>query len=87
LVPKDQAYFITGEWQIDERDAQEDIRKGRATQTEDLQGLFREMDQGHEKMVGQEDTHEIRVSEIYPITCTKSGNTSTLREVGTHGIL
>ena len=44
LVPKDQAYFFTEEWQIDERDAEEDIREGRVTKTKDLDGLFRELD-------------------------------------------
>jgi AbrB family looped-hinge helix DNA binding protein len=44
LVPKDQAYFFTREWQIDERGAEEDIREGRITKTKDLEGLFKEMD-------------------------------------------
>ena len=44
LVPKDQAYFFTEEWQIDERDAEEDIREGRVTKTKDLDGLFRKLD-------------------------------------------
>jgi antitoxin MazE len=44
LVPKDQAYFFAKEWQVDEREAEEDIRKGRVTKTKDLEALFREMD-------------------------------------------
>jgi looped-hinge helix DNA binding domain, AbrB family len=33
LVPKDQAYFFTSEWQVGEQDAEEDIRKDRITKT------------------------------------------------------
>jgi AbrB family looped-hinge helix DNA binding protein len=44
LVPKDQVYFFTKEWQSDERKAEEDIRHGRITKTKDLEDLFREMD-------------------------------------------
>ncbi len=44
LVPKDQAYFFTREWQIGEQDAEEDIRKDRITKTKNLDELFREMD-------------------------------------------
>lgn len=44
LVSKDQAYFFTREWRKDERDAEEDIRKGRVTKTKNLRELFREMD-------------------------------------------
>ena len=44
LVPKDQAYFFTKEWQVGEQDAEEDIRKGRVTKTKNLNELFREMD-------------------------------------------
>ena len=44
LVPKDQAYFFTGEWQIDEQDAEEDVRKGRITKTKNLEELFQKMD-------------------------------------------
>ena len=44
LVPKDQAYFFTTEWQRDEQDVEEDIRGGRITKTKDLDELFREMD-------------------------------------------
>jgi AbrB family looped-hinge helix DNA binding protein len=44
LVPKDQAYFFTRKWQIDERDAEKDISEGRITKTKNLDELFREMD-------------------------------------------
>jgi len=44
LVPKDQAYFYTPEWQREERHATEDIRKGRVTKTKHLKALFKEMD-------------------------------------------
>lgn len=44
LVPKDQAYFFTREWQIDERNAEEDIMEGRITKTKDLKELLRKMD-------------------------------------------
>ncbi len=45
LVPKDQAYFYTPEWQRDEQRAAEDIRKGRVTKTKHLKGLFSKLDQ------------------------------------------
>ncbi len=44
LVPKEQAYFFTKEWQADEQDAEKDIRKGRVTKTKSLDDLFTEMD-------------------------------------------
>jgi len=44
LVPKDQAYFFTKEWQADELEAEKDIRKGRVTKTKNLDNLFKEMD-------------------------------------------
>ena len=44
LVPKDQAYFYTPEWQKDERKAAEDIRKGRVTKTKHLKELFEKLD-------------------------------------------
>ena len=44
LIPKDQAYFYTKEWQADERRSEEDIRKGKVTRTKDLDELFQEMD-------------------------------------------
>ncbi|RPH53018.1 MAG: AbrB/MazE/SpoVT family DNA-binding domain-containing protein [Desulfobacteraceae bacterium] len=44
LVPKEQAYFFTKEWQADEEDAEKDIKKGRVTKTKSLDDLFTEMD-------------------------------------------
>ena len=44
LVPKDQAYFYTPEWQVDEHKASEDIRKGRVTRTKSLKELFEKLD-------------------------------------------
>ena len=44
VIPKDQAYFYTPEWQKEEAEAQEDIKKGRVTKTKDLKGLFRKLD-------------------------------------------
>ena len=44
MVPKDQAYFYTPEWQEDERKASVDIRKGRVTKTKNLKELFEKLD-------------------------------------------
>lgn len=44
LIPKDQAYFYTTEWQEEEARAAEDIKKGRVTKTKNLKGLFKELD-------------------------------------------
>ena len=44
LVPKEQAYFYTPEWQRDEQKASEDIRKGRVTKTKGLKELFDKLD-------------------------------------------
>lgn len=44
LIPRDQAYFFTDEWQIDERNAEADIRKSRITKTKNLRDLFHVMD-------------------------------------------
>jgi len=44
LVPKEQAYFFTKEWQVDEQDAEKDIRKGYVTKTKTIDELFLEMD-------------------------------------------
>ena len=45
LIPKDQAYFYTPEWQKDETDARKDIEKGRVTKTKNLKELFRKLDE------------------------------------------
>jgi AbrB family looped-hinge helix DNA binding protein len=44
VIPKDQAYFYTPEWQKEERKAHEDIERGRVTKTKNLRGLFRKLD-------------------------------------------
>ena len=44
LIPKDQAYFYTKEWQADEQEAEKDIREGRITKSKDLNELFKEID-------------------------------------------
>jgi len=44
VIPKDQAYFYTPEWQKEEAEAQEDIKKGRVTKTKNLKQFFRELD-------------------------------------------
>lgn len=44
VIPKEQAYFYTSEWQKEEADAHEDIKKSRVTKTKDLKGLLRKLD-------------------------------------------
>ena len=44
LVPKEQAYFFTPEWQKEEREASEDLQKGRVTKTKNLKDLFKKLD-------------------------------------------
>ena len=44
MIPKDQAYFDTPEWQKEEIEAHEDIKKGRVTKTKNLKELFKELD-------------------------------------------
>ncbi|MBU3933955.1 MAG: AbrB/MazE/SpoVT family DNA-binding domain-containing protein [Candidatus Omnitrophica bacterium] len=44
VIPKDQAYFYTPEWQKEETQAQEDIKKGRVTKTKGTKELFKELD-------------------------------------------
>ena len=43
VIPKDQAYFYTPEWQKGEKEAEEDIRKGRVTKTKNLKELLRKL--------------------------------------------
>ena len=45
LVPKDQAYFYTPDWQKDEAAAQKDIQEGRVTKAKNLKELFKKLDQ------------------------------------------
>ncbi len=44
VIPKEQAYFHTSEWQKEEGVAAEDIKKGRVTKTKNLKGLLKELD-------------------------------------------
>jgi len=44
IIPKGQAYFYTPQWQKDEAEADEDIKKGRVTKTKNIKGLLKEMD-------------------------------------------
>lgn len=44
VIPKDQAYFYTPEWQKEEANAHEDIKKGCVSKTKNLKGLFKELD-------------------------------------------
>ena len=40
VIPKDQAYFYTPEWQEGEIKASEDIQKGRVSKTKNIKELF-----------------------------------------------
>ena len=44
VIPKDQAYFYTQDWQKDEKEAHNDIKKGRVTKTKDIKQLLKEVD-------------------------------------------
>jgi len=44
LIPKDQAYFYTKEWLVDEREAEKDIEEDRITKSKDIDKLFQELD-------------------------------------------
>lgn len=44
VIPKEQAYFYTSEWQKDEIEAHQDIKNGRVTKTKNLKELFKELD-------------------------------------------
>ncbi|MCH7732750.1 MAG: AbrB/MazE/SpoVT family DNA-binding domain-containing protein [Candidatus Marinimicrobia bacterium] len=44
VIPKDQAYFFTEEWQREEQQAEKDIQEQRVTKTTNLDELFEEMD-------------------------------------------
>ncbi|MFC1522043.1 AbrB/MazE/SpoVT family DNA-binding domain-containing protein [Elusimicrobiota bacterium] len=43
IVPRDQAYFYTKEWQKEEQQASEDIRKGRVTKTKNAKDLVKKL--------------------------------------------
>ena len=44
LIPKDQAYFYSEQWQADEKEAEDDIREARVTKTKNIEGLFSKID-------------------------------------------
>ena len=44
MIPKDQAYFYTPEWQEGEIKAAEDIQKGKVSKTKNLKELFKKLD-------------------------------------------
>ena len=44
VIPKDQAYFYTAEWQKGEKEADRDIKSGRTTKTKNLKELFKKLD-------------------------------------------
>lgn len=44
VIPRDQAYFYTPEWQKEEASAQKDIEEGGVTKTKNLKELFRKLD-------------------------------------------
>ena len=45
LIDPSQAYFWTKEWQAGEREAEEDIKKGRVTKTKSVNELFKKLDE------------------------------------------
>lgn len=45
VIPKDQAYFYTQEWQKDEVKASKDIQKGKISKSKNLNELFEKLDQ------------------------------------------
>ena len=45
LIPKDQAYFYSEQWQADEKEAEDDIKTGRVTRTKNIEELFSKLDQ------------------------------------------
>ena len=44
VIPKDQAYFYTSEWQKEEMKADEDIKTGRVSKTKHIKELFKKLD-------------------------------------------
>ena len=43
IIPKDQAYFYTPDWQKEEAEAAKDIKEGRVTKTKNLKDLLDKM--------------------------------------------
>jgi antitoxin MazE len=44
MIPRDQAYFYTEQWQSDEKEAEKDITEGRVTRTKNIVELFNKID-------------------------------------------
>ena len=44
LIPKDQAYFYSEQWEADEKEAEDDIREARVTKTKNIEELFSKID-------------------------------------------
>jgi len=44
LIPKDQAYFYSEQWQADEKESEYDIKSGRVTKTKNIEELFSKLD-------------------------------------------
>ncbi len=44
MIPKDQQYFYTEEWQADERRAAIDIKTGKVTKTKNMKELLERLD-------------------------------------------
>ncbi len=44
IIPKDQSYFYTQDWQEEEHKASQDIQHGRVTKTKNLKQLFEKLD-------------------------------------------
>lgn len=44
VLPRDQAYFYTPEWQKEEQEAEKDLREGRVTKTKNLKELLKRLD-------------------------------------------
>lgn len=44
VIPKDQAYFYSQDWQEQEEKAKKDIQKGQVTKTKNIDALLEELD-------------------------------------------
>ena len=44
MIPKDQAYFYSDQWQAGEKEAEKDIKEGRVTKTKNIDELFEKLD-------------------------------------------
>lgn len=45
VIPKDQAYFYTKEWQKEEKQASQDIKNGRVIKAKNVKELFKKLDE------------------------------------------